>query len=92
MTYTKLPYEFDLLFDIKSIERLHNLINDDSFDCFQDEYEVFALMEAYNIPFPEGFRSPIKPGFPKVVWIDKNGGYVKECPEDAENYQRMKIS
>jgi len=92
MSYTKLPYEFDLLFDIKSVEELHRLIIEDRFDCFQDEYKVFSLMEDHNIPFPEGFKNPIKLGFPKVVWIDKNGGYVTECPKDAENYQRMRLS
>ena len=33
---TKLPYDFDLLFDIKSVEELHRSLLEDVLDIFQD--------------------------------------------------------
>jgi len=90
MTYTKLPYDFDLHFDIKSVEELHRVLIEDSLESYHDEDFLYELIKHYNIPLPDGFEQPIKDGFPKVVWIDRYGCYYTYCPEDKENYQRMR--
>lgn len=89
----KLPYEFDLLFDIKSLEHLHEILEEDSFDAFTDPVEVEILMDKYNILFPKGYDRRSKKGFHHVVWIDKHGGYLTQEPpeEEKENFQRMRI-
>ena len=49
-------------------------------------------MDAHAIPFPEGYIRINKSGFPRVVWIDKNGGYLTYAPtqEESDKYQRMR--
>ena len=89
---TKLPYDFDLLFDIKSVEELHRILLEDSLDILHDQGELEDLMDTYAIPFPEGYTRINKSGFPRVVWIDKNGGYLTYAPahEESNKYQRMR--
>ena len=37
---TKLPYDFDLLFDIKSIEELHRILLEDAIDILHDQGDL----------------------------------------------------
>ena len=89
---TKLPYDFDLLFDIKSVEELHQILLEDALDILHDQGDLEELMDAYAIPFPEGYNRITKTGFPIVVWIDNNGGYLTYSPthEESDKYQRMR--
>ena len=89
---TKLPYDFDLYFDIKSVEELHRILLEDALDILYDQGDLEELMDAHAIPFPEGYNRVIKTGFPRVVWIDKNGGYLTYAPthEESDKYQRMR--
>jgi len=89
--YTKLPHEFDLLHDIKSVEELHNILLGEPTHCDADEWELCELAEQFNIPLPEGYESPLKPGFPTIIWIDDNGTYITYQPayEERHKYQRM---
>ena len=80
---TKLPYDFDLLFDIKSVEELHRILLEDSLDIFQDQKDLEELMDAHAIPFPEGYIRINKSGFPRIIWIDKNGD-ILEFARDIE--------
>ena len=89
---TKLPYAFDLYFDIKSVEELHRILLKDSLDLLYDQGDLEELMDIYVIPFPEGYTRINKSGFPRIVWIDKNGGYLTSTPtqEESDKYQRMR--
>ena len=92
---TKLPYDFDLYFDIKSVEELHRILLEDALDILYDQgdlEDLEKLMDAYAIPFPEGYNRVIKTDFPRVVWIDNNGGYLTYAPthEESDKYQRMR--
>ena len=89
---TKLPYAFDLYFDIKSVEELHRILLEDALDILYDQGDLEELMDANAIPFPEGYIRINKSGFPRVVWIDKNGGYLTYAPthEESDKYQRMR--
>ena len=77
---TKLPYDFDLYFDIKSVEELHRILLEDSLDILHDQGELEDLMDTYAIPFPEGYTRINKSGFPRIVWIDNNGGVFNIRP------------
>lgn len=89
---TKLPYSFDLLFDIKTLEHLHTILMEESLDVLFDQGELEELMDELNIPFPDGYTRVNKMGFPRIVWIDKNGGYLFYPPTTSEQdqYQRMR--
>ena len=93
MSYTKLPYEFDLLHDVKSVEELHGILLGEPHCTDAKDWELCELAEQYDIPLPEGYKSPLKPGFPTVVWIDGNGCYQDYEPlsEEADNFQRMRM-
>jgi len=85
--FDKLPYEFDLYFDIKSLEQLIRIINDDDLDG--DEDKLFDLIDKYNIRLPKHIRRKRSP-FPDVIWIDLNGNYITEAPNgDTTKYQKM---
>lgn len=90
-SYTKLPYEFDLLYDVKSVEELHSILEGEPHCTDGQDWELCELAEKYNIPLPVGYISPLKPGFPTVVWIDSNGCYQDYPPTKEEEYrfQRM---
>ena len=92
---TKLPYDFDLYFNIKSVEELHRILLEDALDILYDQgdlEDLEKLMDAYAIPFPEGYNRVIKTDFPRVVWIDKNGGYLTYAPthEESDKYKKMR--
>lgn len=87
---TKLPYDFDLLFDIKSVEELHRILLEENLEYMFIQEDLEELMKVYNIPYPEGYNQLKKPGFPKIVWIDNNGGYLTYAPEESDKYQRMR--
>ena len=89
---TKLPYDFDLFFDIKSVEELHRVLFKDARGILHDLKDIEELMDAHEIPFPEGYNRIVKTGFPKIVWIDKNGGYLTYAPthEESDKYKRMR--
>lgn len=88
----KLPYEFDLLYDIKTQTDLHSKLMDGYAEGFELLADVEMLMEKHSIPFPEKYIRKNKPGFPVVVWVDHHGSYLVQKPEDEEmhKYQRMK--
>lgn len=92
MGYTKLPYEFDLLYDVKSVEELHSILLGEPHCTDAQDWELCELAEKFNIPLPEGYKSPLKDGFPTVVWIDDNGGYQDWAPtlEEEHRFQRMR--
>ncbi len=89
---TNLPYEFDLLYDVKTVEELHCILKGESHCTDAQDWELCELAEIYNIPLPEGYKSPLKPGFPITVWIDDNGCYqdYKPFPGEAHRFQRMR--
>ncbi len=92
MSYTELPYVFDLLWDIKSVEHLHEiLLRKYGHDTAQN-WELEEEMITNNIPFPEGYVMDLKDGFPTTIWIDNNGTYqtYAPCPEEAHRFQRMR--
>jgi hypothetical protein len=72
----ELPYEFDLLMDIKDTDILYKvLLNTDGFKASSfhtTETELVSLMERHNIPFPTGFvpsPTPVKEA-PKHYYTD----------------------
>ena len=93
MSYTELPYEFDLLYDVKSVEELHLILQGEVHRTGASEGELCELAEKHNILLPEGYTSPLKPGYPTVVWIDGNGCYQDYPPplEEEYKYQRMRV-
>ena len=40
---TELPYDFDLYFDIKSVEELHRILFEDSLDILHDQESLRIL-------------------------------------------------
>lgn len=84
----KLPYDFDLFFDIKQINEL--IEKTESNDIDGDEDDLFDLVELHNIVLPDNIKRN-KDSFPKVVWIDDNGGYITYAPtkEEEHKYRRM---
>jgi len=93
MSYTKLPHEFDLLWDVKSVEELHSILLGEPHCTDANEWELCILAEKYNIPLPKNYKSPLKSGFPTVIWIDNNGTYITYKPsiEEQHKYQQMTI-
>jgi hypothetical protein len=88
MSYTKLPYDFDLLYDIKSVEELHRILNGEphSMEIYRDkEIELCELMDHYKIPFPEGYTRPI--AATPDIWIDGNGVYITYTPCEEEKHK-----
>jgi len=88
---TKLPYVFDLLYDMKTREQLDNFLADEPSICDDPNWMVEETMEEHNIPFPEGYVKSLKEGFPGVVWVHKNGTYLTwaPCKSEENEYQRM---
>lgn len=88
----KLPYAFDLFFDIKSINELYKILNEDSLDVCFNQFELEELMDKYKLPYPKKYQRRTKPGFPKEIWIDKNGGYLTypPCESEKDKYQKMR--
>lgn len=95
MTYTELPYEFDLLYDVKSVQELHSILKGEPHRTSATIQELCELMDKYNMPIPfgRGLRLKQKGKFPSVVWIDNNGGYriFPPCTEERHNFQRMRV-
>ena len=50
---TKLPYDFDLLFDIKSVEELHRILFEESLDILHDQGELEDLMKSLIERLPQ---------------------------------------
>ena len=50
---TKLPYDFDLLFDIKSVEELHRILLEESLDILHDQGELEDLMKSLIERLPQ---------------------------------------
>jgi hypothetical protein len=94
MSYTALPYEFDLLWDVKSVEELHSILKGEPHRTDTCNWELEKLCIKHNIPLPEWYEPELKFGFPTVVWIDDNGGYITFEPpfEDKNKYQKMVMS
>ncbi len=92
MGHTKLPYEFDLLHDIKTVEELHRVLNGEPHCTDAKPWELEELCEQFSIPLPEGYSKHLKKGFPTTVWIDDNGCYQDWAPtvEEAHRFQRMR--
>jgi hypothetical protein len=88
----KLPYSFDLHFDIKTVDELHSILLNDALDSCFNQSELEEMMDTCEIPFPKGYTRVHKPDFPRIVWIDKTGGYLTYQPtsEEAHKYQRMR--
>jgi len=87
----ELPPEFDLLWDIKTMEQLHAILFG-AMHCTEVElWELEELMCDLSMPLPAGYTPTLKAGFPTTVWIDNNGGYQEYAPtyEEAHKYQRM---
>lgn len=54
--YTPLPYVFDLIYDIKSLESLHDHLNGNTrLATSATDRELLKLMEENDIPLPEGY-------------------------------------
>jgi hypothetical protein len=85
----KLPYEFDLLWDIKTFEQLHDILNGGMHCTHVDESDLVELMQEMDIPLPEDYKPSFKLDFPSEIWIDNNGGYLTYKPEEEDLYQRM---
>ena len=92
MSYTKLPYVFDLLHDVKSVEELHSILLGEPHCTDATDWELCELADEHGIPLPEGYESPLQEGFPTTVWIDDNGGYQdwKPLPDEEHRFQRMR--
>ena len=92
MSYTKLPYKFDLLYDVKSVEELHSILNGEPHCTDANDWELCELAKKHNIALPEGYDSPLKEGFPTTVWIDDNGCYQdwKPLEHEADEFQMMR--
>lgn len=62
-TYTELPYIFDLLYDIKSVELLHgHLTGALRLPTSSTDAEIIQSMVEHNIAFPEGYQKPAEVG------------------------------
>ena len=88
----RLPYEFDLLYDIKYTEQLEIVLRGEPFAYEVDLVDLEESMVKHKIPFPIWYERCTSPDFPTVVWIDKNGGYITYPPEESEKdqYKRMR--
>lgn len=90
----KLPYAFDLHFDIKDQEDLYSFLRGEPHRCSAPNWEVEELMEEFKIPFPDDITERyLKKGFPSMVWIKNDGTYITDPPVQMEEkeYQRMRI-
>lgn len=84
----KLPYEFDLLFDIKTAGQLYHELK----NRLNDSARVIEeTMYQHKIPFPKWYKTPKTNNFPKIVWIDMQGRYLTYAPppKEAHLYQKM---
>ena len=84
---TKLPYVFDLLYDIKTLEQLYEFLNDESSICDDPKWQVEETMVENNIPFPDDYCTSLKPGFPTVIWMHKNGTRIDFQPPQMEEIE-----
>ncbi len=88
-----LPYEFDLLYDVKSIEELYSVFKGELHCTNAENWELEELCKIYAIPLPASYKPSLKEGFPTIVWISNNGYYQNYAPtyEEKHKFQRMKI-
>jgi hypothetical protein len=57
--YTELPYVFDLLYDVKSVESLHDhLTGKRRLATSATDTQLITLAREEGIPLPEGLREP----------------------------------
>lgn len=55
MSYTPLPYDFDLLYDIKTVEQLHDHLTGRHRQATSaTDQELYAMCVEYGIPLPTG--------------------------------------
>ena len=79
---TKLPYEFDLLYDIKTLEQAYRVMKELP-DCSDaDPEDVYELLVKYDLPVPDWYVAPT-PEQP-VAWLDGNGSYLTYKPTFSE--------
>lgn len=94
MSDDKVPYVFDLLWDIKSKAKVYDILtNPDAVHCTSvNRTDLIYAMKEYGVPFPEGFEDPSENHEP-YIWADSNGGYLTYAPDPAEahNYRRYKM-
>lgn len=80
-----LPYDFDLLYDIKYEEQLFGILRGGP-HCTDIDSDIFDLIEVHNIELPEDckkFCNPIKP----FAWLDGNGGYITYPPLPSDEHK-----
>jgi hypothetical protein len=89
---SRLPYEFDLMWDIKTVEELYDILKGEPHCTDFDAWELVETMQKYYIPLPNDYDSPLKNGFPTIVWIDANGNYNDYAPmkEEEHKFQKMR--
>ena len=68
-SFTPLPYDFDLLYDLKSVEDLHaHLTGKMRFSVHATDAELLETMASHNIPLPAGYVvKSIAPLLPAVA-------------------------
>lgn len=91
----KLPYVFDLLWDLKTVSKAHDLlVNEDAMHCTTvNEIELVCLMKAEGVPLPENYEDPTKDHEP-YIWADSNGGYLiyEPDPSEAHLYKKYRMT
>jgi hypothetical protein len=85
----RLPYDFDLFWDIKTKEQLYDILKGGIHCTEVNDTELLEMMIHHNIPIPKDYILPFKPDFPKEIWIDNNGNYLTYPPENKDKYQLM---
>jgi hypothetical protein len=72
----RVPYEFDLLYDIKEYYEIEMVLKGEPHCSDASPHELEELMEAHGIPFPSWYERT-KYQHPKEIWVD---GYQHPVP------------
>lgn len=77
----KLPYSFDLLWDFKTVEQLHDhLTGRQRYATSATDFELITLAQELNVPLPEGISA--EPPF--AITLKERAARV---PETATHYR-----
>ena len=86
MDLERLPYVFDLIWDVKTMAQVEVIANLEA-DCSDaSPYDLYELFESEGMDIPkclEGFKS-------KYIWVHENGNWLKDkpLPDEMHGYKR----
>jgi len=82
----KLPYVFDLFFDVKTMEQVERIARGEGDHSSATPYELYEMFEGQNLPIPECLKVYTNP----YIWIDQTGTWQKEKPPEHDMFRFKK--